>query len=61
MKTKYKYYVKLATMDGVKQYEGSAESVAALISMDFDFNCTRQMVRNWAEYKDTFYRQCWRG
>lgn len=60
-KETYKYIVKLATMDGVKQYEGSAEDVATLISMDFDFYCTRHMVRNWACNKDTYYRQCWRA
>lgn len=59
-KMTFKYIVKLATMDGVKQYEGSAEDVATLISMDFDFKCTRCMVRNWAESKDTYYRKCWR-
>lgn len=56
----FKYVVKLATMEGVKQYEGTAEDVATLISMDFDFVCSRCMVRNWAEGKDTFYRQCYR-
>lgn len=56
----FKYVVKLATMEGIKQYEGTAEDVATLISMDFDFVCSRCMVRNWAESKDTFYRQCYR-
>lgn len=60
-KKTYKYVLKLATMEGVKQYEGSAEAVATLVSMDFDFYCSRHMVRNWACAKDTYYRQCWRA